>query len=112
LLSSSADNWFYHNNFIDNTQQVYFYYSGYANTWDDGYPSGGNYWSDYSERSPDASEIDGSGIWDTPYVIDENNQDNYPVVPEFSSTTILVVFMALTMLAVALTRKNRSERFD
>jgi hypothetical protein len=34
------------------------------------------------------------------------------VVPEFPSTTILAVFMALTMLAVALTRKNRSRRFS
>lgn len=33
-------------------------------------------------------------------------------VPEFSSTAILAVFMALTMLAVALTRKNRSGRFS
>jgi hypothetical protein len=36
----------------------------------------------------------------------------YHVVPEFSSTAILAVFMALTMLAVALTRKNRSKRFS
>jgi len=32
------------------------------------------------------------------------------VVPEFPSTTILAVFMILTMLTVALTRKNRSRR--
>jgi hypothetical protein len=34
------------------------------------------------------------------------------VVPEFSSNTILAVFMALTILATALTRKNRTKRFD
>ncbi|MGE5187861.1 MAG: NosD domain-containing protein, partial [Betaproteobacteria bacterium] len=28
----------------------------------------GNYWSDYHARYPNASEIDNSGIWDTPYV--------------------------------------------
>jgi cytochrome c biogenesis protein CcdA/glutaredoxin len=33
-------------------------------------------------------------------------------VPEFSSNTILAVLMALTMLAAALTRKNRTKRFD
>jgi len=33
------------------------------------------------------------------------------VVPEFPPTTILAVFMALTMLATALTRKNRTKRF-
>ena len=79
-LYSSSNNRFYHNNFIDNTQQVYNHVSGYANVWDDGYPSGGNYWSDYAERYPDATEIDDSGIWDTPYYIDDYNQDNYPLM--------------------------------
>ena len=77
-LENSSSNSIYHNNFIDNAQQVYIKTSGYANFWDDGYPSGGNYWSDYEEKYPDATEIDESGIWNTPYVIDEDNQDNYP----------------------------------
>ncbi len=83
-LYSSSNNTIYHNNFIDNTQQVYILKSGYGNLWDDGYPSGGNYWSDYEERYPNATEIDDSGIWDTPYVIDENNQDNYPLMEPWS----------------------------
>jgi parallel beta-helix repeat protein len=84
----AQDNLIYHNNFINNTQQVYD--PGFFpipvlgptswNVWDDGYPSGGNYWSDYEERYLDAQELDDSGIWDTPYVIDENNQDNYPLM--------------------------------
>ncbi len=49
-----------------------------VNTWDDG--KEGNYWSDYKERYSDANEVDASGVWDTPYVIDENNQDNYPLI--------------------------------
>jgi len=77
-LSESSNNRNYHNNFIDNAEQAYSYDS--TNVWDDGYPSGGNYWSDYEERYPDADELDGSGIWNTPYVIDENNQDNYPLM--------------------------------
>lgn len=77
-VEDSSNNIFYHNNFKDNTQQVIIETSGYSNSWDDGY--GGNYWSDYGERYPDAEELDGSGIWDTPYVIDENNQDNYPLM--------------------------------
>jgi len=83
-LYLSSESTIYHNNFINNTQQVYIYTSGYANVWDDGYPSGGNYWSDYEERYPDAKELDGSGIWSTPYVIDENNQDNYPLMEPWS----------------------------
>ena len=78
LIDSSNNNRFYHNNFVSNTHQVYSYES--INVWDDGYPSGGNYWSDYEEKYPDAGEIDDSGIWDTPYAIEENNQDNYPLM--------------------------------
>ncbi len=43
--------------------------------WDDGYPSGGNYWSDY--KGVDAN---GDGIGDTPHVIDEYNKDRYPLM--------------------------------
>jgi len=78
----SSNNTIYHNNFVDNSEQVHSESS--TKTWDNGYPSGGNYWSDYKERYPDAQELDGSGIWDTPYVIDENNQDNYPLMESWS----------------------------
>ncbi len=52
------------------------------NTWDNGFE--GNYWSDYEEKYPDAQELDGSGIWDTPYDIDWNNRDNFPLVQPWS----------------------------
>jgi len=74
----------YHNNFVENGLSPGLYQAraiqSYNCHWDDGYPSGGNYWSDYEEGYPDAQELDGSGIWDTPYVIDGNNQDNYPLM--------------------------------
>jgi hypothetical protein len=73
----------YHNNFINQTVGQggswsamvlsTAYYSQSVNVtlppWDDGYPSGGNYWSDYDSRYPNASEIGNSGICDTSYVI-------------------------------------------
>jgi len=74
----SPDNKFWHNNFMDNTQQVYISGDSYPNVWDDGYPSGGNYWSDYS-----GSDATGDGIGDSPYVIDGNNTDNYPLMTGF-----------------------------
>ena len=77
-------------------------------TWDDGYPSGGNYWSDYEDKYPNAAELDGSKIWDTPYVISENDQDNYPLVPEFLSFLILPLFMTAILLAVIILRKKDS----
>ncbi len=77
----SNNNAFYHNNFIDNIRQVYSV--GLMNVWDDGYPSGGNYWSDYTDvdlySGPYQNETDGDGIWDHPYVIDADNQDRYPL---------------------------------
>ena len=78
FLFEASNNIVYHNNFIDNIEPVY--NSASTNVWDNGYPSGGNYWSDYEERYPDAKELDSSGMWNTPYVLDENNQDNYPLI--------------------------------
>ncbi|MBT0160823.1 hypothetical protein G4O51_12660 [Candidatus Bathyarchaeota archaeon A05DMB-2] len=74
-LYSSSNNRFYHNNIIDNNQQVYIETSDYANVWDNGYPSGGNYWSDYN-----GTDLDSDGIGDTPYVIDDDNRDCYPLM--------------------------------
>jgi len=99
-LRNSSDNFVYHNNFINNTQQVYFEYSGYTNFWD------GNYWSDYREKYPDAKEIDGSGIWDTPYVIDNYNQDNYPIVPEFPTWTSILLILTVLTVAIAIYKRK------
>jgi hypothetical protein len=52
--------------------------------WSDGYPSGGNYWSDYTGKdlkSGPYQNVTGSdGIGDTPYIIDAANIDPYPIV--------------------------------
>jgi parallel beta-helix repeat protein len=73
----SSNNFFYHNNIVNNTQQVYSYKS--INTWNYGYPAGGNYWNDYT-----GVDANGDGIGDTPYIIDENNQDSYPLMDSWS----------------------------
>ena len=80
LLWGTSNNRIFHNNFVNNTWQAYPQTPQPFDRWDDGYPSGGNYWSDYEERYPDAEELDDSGIWDTPYIIDVDNQDRYPLV--------------------------------
>jgi len=74
----SSNSIIYWNNFINNIQAHLDL--GYANTWDDGFPAGGNYWSDYKDRYPNASEFGTSGIWNTPYEIDGFNVDNYPLM--------------------------------
>jgi len=80
--SDSSNNTIYHNDFIDNIQQVYS--STSKNIWDNSYPFGGNYWSDYTDvdlySGPYQNETGSDGIWDHPYVIDENNKDRYPLV--------------------------------
>jgi parallel beta-helix repeat protein len=74
----SSNNIIYNNNFINNNVQVYSVES--ANFWDNGYNTGGNYWSDYEEKYPDAERLEESGVWNKPYIIDENNSDRYPLI--------------------------------
>ena len=116
-LNASSNNFIYHNNFVDNQLHIYdmswdvpWYVTWYVpsiNTWDDG-AGKGNYWSDYEYKYPDAEELDGTGIWDTPYIIDENNKDNYSIVPEFSSIIILPLFMTITLLAIIIRKRKQS----
>ncbi len=47
---TSSSNSIVHNDFINNAYQ--FYIESSNNNWDNGYPSGGNYWSDYAEQTP------------------------------------------------------------
>ena len=75
----------YHNWFTQNAAQA-FDSGGPENSWDDGYPSGGNHWSDYG--GPDAcsgpaqDDCTGpDGIGDVPYVIDADSEDHYPLMP-------------------------------
>jgi parallel beta-helix repeat protein len=82
----SSNNRFFHNNFINNTYQVFS--DGLPNTWDDGYPSGGNYWSNYNGTdlySGPYQNVTGSdGLGDKPYIIAVNNTDRYPLMHPWS----------------------------
>jgi len=79
--SSSNNNTIYHNNLIDNVRQAY---DAGNNTWDNGYPSGGNYWSDFDEPSEGAYDNNSDGIVDTPYSIPGgSNQDRYPLMTPY-----------------------------
>lgn len=81
FMYASSNSVIYHNNFINNPDQVDIYAS--TNTWDNGYPSGGNYWSDYpgedKKHGPYQNETGSDGIGDSEYPIDANNKDNYPL---------------------------------
>jgi len=103
MEGSHKNNVIHHNNFINNSlteklqvriAPVWIYpgepeppklVGGAANAWDDG--KEGNYWSDYN-----GTDANGDDIGDIPYIINENNQDNYPLmnpiaIPEFIDIT-------------------------
>jgi nitrous oxidase accessory protein NosD len=88
LPFSSSDNEFYHNNFIENTVQVdasenYGFSDDGPNSWDNGYPSGGNYWSNSNGSDtcygPYQNLTGPDGVIDVPYSIKETNIDQYPL---------------------------------
>jgi parallel beta-helix repeat protein len=101
LTDSQRDNVIHHNNFINNTvaeglqvsmpaTRIFGSYdsgegpiwtAGNPNMWDDG--KEGNYWSDYMARYPHASEVNNTHVGDTPFFINENNIDRYPLMVPF-----------------------------
>jgi len=109
-LDKSSNNKIYHNNLISNGQQANTTTPGYGNAWDNGYPSGGNYWSGFTDADQYSgtyqNETGSDGIWDHPYVVDENNIDNYPLIPEFPSFLILPLCMATATLVVILCKRK------
>jgi len=85
ILDLSSSNSIYHNNFIDNSEVIT---SDSINVWDDGYPSGGNYWSDYSSTDLFSglyqNETGSDGIGDTAYTTESVSRDKYPLIGMFS----------------------------
>ena len=112
-VKNAEDNWIFHNNIINNTIQAC---NEGNNTWDDGYPSGGNYWSDYTGFDVyfgPAQDLAGNdGIGDTPYVFDFA-QDNYPLMePGGPSNDILTfdipVLLGWNFISTPLVQSNTS----
>ena len=65
-----------------------------------------NYWSDYN-----GTDADGDGLGDTPYIINEENQDNYPlmepiIIPEFPSWTPLLTMTTLSALVLVIYKRK------
>jgi parallel beta-helix repeat protein len=75
---NNRDNRIYHNTF-DNDVQIASENS--TNTWDAGYPAGGNYWSDYT-----GVDAQGDGLGDTSYIIDAANRDHYPLMQPWNGS--------------------------
>jgi parallel beta-helix repeat protein len=84
VFFNSSNNSIHHNNLASKTSGRYIDPDGLAvisngdstNMWDNG--EEGNYWNDYN-----GTDTNGDGIGDTPYIIDINNRDNYPLMVPF-----------------------------
>ena len=88
-IYQSSRSVFYHNNFIGNSRHVYSF--RYGNVWDNGYPSGGNYWSNYGGIDVCSglyqNETGSDGIGDARCVIDTTNNDKYPLMKPWQPVT-------------------------
>jgi len=92
-ITLSNNNTFYHNNFMGT-----WYYTNLPislafnekNYWDNGYPSGGNYWYGQDSRyryngfdflsGPYQNETGSDGLGDTPFVLGGEEIDHYPLM--------------------------------
>jgi len=86
-LDDSSDNKFFHNQFYVYEARQVEVIGRSKNVWDDGYPSGGNYWSDHNPpdtySGPYQNESGSDKIGDTSYIIDADNIDRYPLIYPF-----------------------------
>ena len=94
------------NNFINNS--VHAITSGNKEVWNDNSSTAGNYWSDYLNKYPNATEIGSSGIENSTYTIVPYNQDSYPLaspvlasenpIAEFPSWLLLPITMIIILI--------------
>ena len=84
FVLDSWNNTFFHNNVVFKPSQ---FYDNSANIWDNGYPSGGNYWGDYA-----GVDANNDGIGDTPYVFNANNVDRFPLMNPWMPVIALTGF--------------------
>ncbi len=109
-----------HNSFIDNIVQFSgcfcedYNTSEPVHTWDDG--KEGNFWSDYN-----GTDSNGDGIGDTPYVIDVQNRDRYPLMQSLAApptaapkmpveTIIVAIALPIIIVAAMISYRKKSGR--
>jgi parallel beta-helix repeat protein len=128
-VSDSLNNLIYNNTFLKTDVLVS---EGSAISWDSG--KIGNYWADYSTKYPNATETGNSGIGNTPYAIDQNNIDTYPLmyqanasptatetpdsspsptitpsIPEFPTLILMITLLfTATLLGIVIIKRKQS----
>jgi hypothetical protein len=115
---SGVGNTVFGNLFIDNSEQVLPNEIEFENInmgsrgtdivlWDNG--TVGNYWSNYN-----GTDANLDGVGDTPYIIDDFNQDNYALmnqvdiseIPEFLSWTPILLMFSIVAVAVVIYKRK------
>lgn len=96
VLGWANDTIIYHNSFVDNGEQADD--ARGTGKWDNGFPSGGNYWSDHDafdeKKGPKQNLIGQDGIGDSAYKIYQyergpvTNEDRYPLMSPFVAPPI------------------------
>ena len=80
-LNASTFNLLFHNNLQNTDENAY---DDASNSWDNGYPSGGNYWNAYN-----GTDTDTDGIGDTTYNISGGgSQDKYPLMQPWNGSNL------------------------
>jgi parallel beta-helix repeat protein len=112
-LEDSSYNRIYHNNIINHTNQAYD--NRDDNYWDDGYPSGGNYWSDYvgvdNFKGPNQDQPGSDEIGDTNYSIDSDSIDNYPLMEPYTNKSLenyTVLKQGWNLISIPLIQENQN----
>jgi parallel beta-helix repeat protein len=110
VIDNSSNNIVYQNNFIENNNHVDIKKGIDSNKSENVFHNfkEGNYWDNYN-----GTDYNENGIGNLPYLIDENNQDNYPlmepiIIPEFNSWIILPLILGSTLIVIIL--KNQRGR--
>jgi parallel beta-helix repeat protein len=112
-----------HNSFVDNVVQINGCFcedypeNEEPHAWDNGRT--GNYWSDYN-----GTDQNGDGVGDTPYVVDVQNQDRYPLmantltIPQVQTVTqlpwqqiaFIAAFVAIAAIVTLVSKRLRRNR--
>jgi parallel beta-helix repeat protein len=92
IWAAHSNGTIFHNNFVRNRENARSILSNL--TWDDDYPSGGNYWSNYSGSDlfsgVDQNLVGSDGINDAPFIIPQQGareRDRYPLMGNFTKLT-------------------------
>ncbi|MCW4022258.1 MAG: hypothetical protein NWF02_03745 [Candidatus Bathyarchaeota archaeon] len=117
-VTSGEGNMFFGNVIVGNSQQISKeeMYDNIDPTWSRGTDivswdnsTMGNYWDDYN-----GTDQNDDNIGETPYRLDQNNQDNHPltkqvdtktIIPEFPAEVILSLFLVATIVGTVYKKK-------